>query len=61
MQYSADLDEAREMAREQRQYNKVCERFRVLNPAQIEDLFEKMEDPATRKATVAENGSPLLA
>lgn len=36
LQYSADADEAREMYREQQQYNKICERFRVLTADQVE-------------------------
>jgi hypothetical protein len=35
LQYSADADEARELMREQREYNKICQRFRVLNADQV--------------------------
>lgn len=45
LQYSADADEAREMHREQRQYSKICERFRVLGADQVEQLLE--QDPTS--------------
>jgi hypothetical protein len=45
LQYSADADEAREIHREQRQYSKICERFRVLGADQVEQLLE--QDPTS--------------
>ena len=41
MQYSAEANEAREAAREQRQYAQISERFRVLMPDQVEELLDK--------------------
>lgn len=53
MQYSADADEAREIAREMKQYAKISDRFRVLMPSQIDELLEKSEAPLVSK----ENGN----
>ena len=48
LQYSADPDEARELMREQKEYNKICQRFQVLTADQVEQMLE--QDPASATA-----------